>query len=133
MKIVILILCLLSSTVLPAQQGQQYVAVEYKTLIDPEYQKIIGRNSEYYLVEYDYGQPPPDPFEIMRAFFCRTDSIRGWKIRFEELTKMQGATEGIYAYIVKQSNPKATFYRKEYNDTLLLDYGLDAKLNIKIK
>lgn len=85
-----------------------------------------------------YGEPPPDYFEVAEIFLSKNhDSItvcRGWIVNFKMIFGLYGYTEGSYVFKVTKTNAKATFYHKEYIDTLYLSYGLpDDRFSIKIK
>jgi hypothetical protein len=93
MKILLTILTIiLFSWAVTAQKGTTYVRVGYKSLVGNEFEKIVGKKyidwkdgtvaGKYYIVEYDYGEPPPDYIELTRSYLTHgfPDTIRGWVV-----------------------------------------------------
>lgn len=126
------------------QKGITYVLVGYENLVDSAYEKILcqeyvdfkdgSKPGMYNVVEYDYGEPPPDQFEIAKSFLTNESICRGWEIKFTKLLEISGWTEGYHEYFVESENNNATNFKKRYTDTLYLKYGMgNYDLELKIK
>lgn len=137
--LVLLLICIASAV---AQKGTYILSKWHEKDIDKKYEQIIGDTTIFYnnqvylywIVKYDYGEPPPSSFEIASRFFTKNVFCRGWRVKFTKLFSMKGATEGFGLYLVTSTNKKATFYQKSYTDTINIAWGNPGySLEVSIK
>lgn len=142
MKIIILIGLMLYGLNCYSQTGITYVLRGY--WYDKSYEKIIccdtfidwGDGSIpgwYHKVRYDYGEPPPNSFEIVQNYFNQGTKVRGWTVEYKLLGEMDLGDYGFFRrYLVTKTDKKAVFFDRPYTDTLFIDYG-EGDLDISVK
>lgn len=144
-QLLTLLIILLSATAVKAQKGQTYVLVGAEELIDPQYESIISKGwhdfkdgskpGMYYLVQYDYGEPPPRSYEIIHLYSTAglVDTvIRGWKVTFDTALVVNGDDMAYYCVKFNCDNKDARIYRKKYHYQITID-DYDDVFTITIK
>ena len=142
--ILLLLLLLLIVFNCRSQKGVTNVRVGYENLVNPRYERIIGQKwiecdscgepGMYYIVEYDYGEPPPDSWEILTSLVTGKNDIRGWEICFERVVDTGAGDAGFVIFDVKMENKKSTFYLPFYTCRCSIFFSDDdIHLQITIK
>lgn len=95
---------------------------------------------KYYWCWYDYGQPPPEYFELAKIFFRSNgipvfiDTCRGWTVRMEEVWTVYGDEFlGLYNIECVTTEENARSHPSAFRYELNIHSGEDFRLNISSK
>lgn len=145
-----LLTLLLLANICNAQQGVMFADPSMKGHLNPKTEKIIGDTilslnarwnkkkkeyipypSRFYVVEYDYGNPPAGAYEIIRWFVCEVfpREYKEWKVEKEEVRSISGDRPwSFYKVSFHCDNHKSLLPKYTYDVSCTMD-GIEVKQN----
>lgn len=117
-----------------SQQGTTFVLKGQRGLIDKKYEKIIGDTilwcnetngkkvpDKYWIVKYDYGNPPPDYLLVMKWVLTEMPtSYYEWKIEVKEGPYLQGTDGFLYSSQIIFTCEKPRFFNPKYTYSVFM-------------
>lgn len=148
-KYLIVILILLACAVTHAQKGITYWldssgAKPYEKITGKRVWTYSGSHSHggkeiqdsawYWEVEYDYGEPPPEHWELVRSYLNGklVDTIRQWRVEMKLTFSASGDwAMGAYDVISDRLYKEPDFFKLRYENQLTVSHGGYMSIDIR--